>query len=196
MGLKRPGRRHCIPGDVFQAGRTVVVSSSSPGITRSRFAPRNETGWERRRPEIRFAVMQGRPYLSEQEGFQRAGSCERVGAAGNGLEADRRSNRRRVPPGSKWRRGAPQRRGSVCLRSAAPRHRFPERRGILVPPARDGRFTATAARSADLPTGRSPDSWARPVVLDGSLSTDQDAEDLPELKARWSTPDVKRDVSD
>ena len=54
-----------------------------PGNYAFTFRAKNEKGWSAA-SEVRFAVMQGRPYLSEQDGFQRVGSCERVVLPGTG----------------------------------------------------------------------------------------------------------------
>lgn len=163
------------------------VFLTKPGNYGFTFRAKNESGWSAP-AEIRFAVMSGALEISEKEGLKTAGSGERV-----------------VLPGAGWRQiagppavlrlgdgGAAFRPNDAGLYifEAARLEGMAERRGIRVPAAKDGkagdrRPTAVLPRNLTGAAGR-------PVILDGSLSSDPDSEDMPLVKARWHTPDTSR----
>ncbi len=160
---------------------------TKPGNYAFTFRAKNEHGWGKP-AEIRFAVMKGRPYISEKEGLQLAGSGERI-----------------IFPGEGWRQIAgppailrPADEGMSVLPNDAGLYVFemqrleglPERRGIRVPSGKDD--TLGDRRPVAVMPKTMKGSAGRPIDLDGSLSTDPDTEDIAALKARWSTPDATR----
>lgn len=165
----------------------IWVFTIQPGNYSLIFKARNENGWSKP-AEVRFSVAAGRPYLSEQDGYQLAGSGERI-----------------VLPGGGWKQIAgpeavfrPARQG-VAVRPndaglyifEAPRlEGLPERRGVRVPPGKNGvlgdrRPIARIAKNLSGVAGRA-------VELDGTLSIDPDPGESETLKAKWSTPDIGR----
>ncbi len=183
---QKAGPKTAIPDEFFKQAE-LWLFLIKPGNYAFTFRARNENGWGAP-AEVRFAVMQGRPFLSEQDGFQRAGSCERIVLPGNGW-------RQIAGPAAAFRPAE----SGVAVRPndaglyvfEAPRlDGLPERRGILVPPAKDGKL-GDRRPIANLP--RTLNGFAgRPLILDGSLSMDPDDDDTPALKAIWTTPDLKR----
>ena len=186
--LQKAGPKTRIP-ETFFKNADLWLFLITPGNYAFTVRAKNEVGWSAP-AEVRFAVMQGRPYLSERDGFQRVGSCERV-----------------VLPGKAWKQIAgpaaairPAENGIAIRPNDAGLYIFEtlrleegqsERRGILVPAARDGKL-GDRRPIANLPktlTGFA----GRTVIVDGSLSSDPDATDS--LTARWSTPDSKRGAS-
>lgn len=182
--IQKAGPKTLIPETFFKnAGLWLFLIK--PGNYSFTFRAKNEKGWSAA-AEVRFVVMQGRPYLSERDGFQRVGSCERV-----------------VLPGKGWRQIAgpeaafrPAEDGMAVRLNDAGLYVFEasrledgltERRGILVPPGKDG-VLGDRRPIAILPKTLSG-VVGRPVILDGTLSSDLDVADT--LTARWSTPDYK-----
>ena len=160
---------------------------TQPGNYGFTFRAKNESGWSAP-AEIRFAVMSGTPEISESEGLQTAGSGERVLLPGPGWRqlAGPPTVLRAAEGGASFRPGD----AGLYIFEAARLEGIPERRGIRVPAAKDGK-TGDRRPIAVLPRNLSG-VVGRPVILDGSLSSDPDTEDLPLLKARWITPEKLR----
>ncbi len=189
--VQKAGPKTAIPGEFFKQA-DLWLFLIKPGNYAFTFRARNEKGWSAP-AEIRFAVMAGRPYLTEQEGFQRAGSCERVVLPGMGWKQIAGPTAAAFRPAQDGVAVRPNDPGLYVFEAPRLDVGYPERRGILVPPAKDG-IHGDRRPVANLPK-TATGFVGRPVILDGSLSTDQDAEDIPELKARWSPADSKRDVT-
>ena len=186
--IQKSGPKALTPESFFK-NRDLWLFLIKPGNYEFTFRAKNPTGWSAP-AEVRFAVMQGRPYITEHDGFQLAGSCERI-----------------VLPGSNWRQIAgpeaafrpaengvairPNDAGLYIFEAARLEDGLTERRGILVPPLKDGPL-GDRRPVADLPKNLTGFA-GRPVILDGSLSMDPDTGDT--LKARWSTPDLARGVT-
>lgn len=181
---QKAGPKTLIP-DTFFKNVDLWLFLIKPGNYAFTFRAKNEKSWSAS-AEVRFVVMQGRPYVSERDGFQRSGSCERI-----------------ILPGKDWRQIAgppalfrpaengvavrPNDAGLYVFEAPRLEDGLTERRGVLVPAGKDG-VLGDRRPFAVLPkelTG----FVGRPVVLDGSLSNDPDLQDT--LTARWSTPDYK-----
>ncbi|HLX60786.1 MAG TPA: hypothetical protein VKX17_05840 [Planctomycetota bacterium] len=194
------------PAEAFKQ-RELWLFLTKPGNYAFTFRAKNQAGWSAP-AQIRFAVLKGRPYVSEAEGLRLAGSGERVELPGAGWKQIS-GPPAVLRPSETGLTVRPNDAGLYIFEAAAlqalpsitdPSPRAPlaqgltgERRGIRVPPGKDGKVgdrrpVAMLPRSLNGVAGR-------PLILDGSLSADPDTEDQAQLKARWIAPDKARGVS-
>jgi hypothetical protein len=172
-----------------------------PGVYRFSFVAENKRGRGEER-ELSFAVPDEIPAGPLTEGFRLIGAGELVSFPGEGWQQVRGpkveiaggefsvalAESERTARTTNFRPATP----GLYLFEAERAGDIPERRGIFVPPARNGGAVGNRRPSVRLPKSYQAQAGTA-LILDGASVFDPD--DPPDaLSARWTTPDTTRGV--